>query len=254
MTGSRPVIDFMFADFLLDSVGEIVNQIAKIQYMSSGRLTMPIVLRGCIGIGHSAATHHSGSYYAMYGQVPGLRVVVPSNAFDAKGLFTYALRCDDPVMFLEHRELLTTKCHVPTDDYEIEFGQANIVRSGTSITVVALARMVHLALSVCDQLDRDGISVELIDPRTVSPLDTETILRSVAKTGRLLIVDEPPAPCGFAAEIAAHVAAFGFDDLDAPIRRLTGVFTPTPYSPPLEQAVVPTAAAIADEIRSLVKE
>ena len=254
MTGSRPVIDFMFADFLLDSVGEIVNQIAKIQYMSSGRLTMPIVLRGCIGIGHSAATHHSGSYYAMYAQVPGLRVVVPSNAFDAKGLFTYALRCDDPVMFLEHRELLTTKCHVPTDDYEIEFGQANIVRSGTSITVVALARMVHLALSVCDQLDRDGISVELIDPRTVSPLDTETILRSVAKTGRLLIVDEPPAPCGFAAEIAAHVAAFGFDDLDAPIRRLTGVFTPTPYSPPLEQAVVPTAAAIADEIRSLVKE
>ena len=119
---------------------------------------------------------------------------------------------------------------------------------------MALARMVHLALSVCDQLDRDGISVELIDPRTVSPLDTETILRSVAKTGRLLIVDEPPAPCGFAAEIAAHVAAFGFDDLDAPIRRLTGVFTPTPYSPPLEQAVVPTAAAIADEIRSLVKE
>jgi len=254
MTGTRPVIDFMFADFILDAVGEIVNQIAKMQYMSSGRLKMPVLLRGCIGIGHSAATHHSGSYYAMYAQVPGLRVVVPSNAYDAKGLMKHALRCDDPVMFLEHREILSTKSHVPTDDYEIEFGHAAIVRVGHSVTVVALARMVHLTLSVCDELEREGISVELVDPRTISPLDTETILQSVAKTGRLLIVDEPPAPCGFAAEIAAQVTDTGFDDLDAPIRRLTGVFTPTPYSPPLEAAVVPTAAAIAAAIRSLVKE
>ena len=254
MTGTRPVIDFMFADFILDSIGEIVNQIAKMQYMSSGRLKMPVLLRGCIGIGHSAATHHSGSYYAMYAQVPGLRVVVPSNAYDAKGLLKHALRCDDPVMFLEHREILTTKCHVPTEDYEIEFGRAAVVRSGRDVTVVALARMVHLTLSVCEELERDGISVELVDPRTVSPLDTDTILQSVAKTGRLLIVDEPPAPCGFAAEIAAQVTDAGFDDLDAPIRRLTGVFTPTPYSPPLETAVVPTAAMIADAIRSLVKE
>jgi len=254
MTGTRPVIDFMFADFILDSIGEIVNQIAKMQYMSSGRLKMPVLLRGCIGIGHSAATHHSGSYYAMYAQVPGLRVVVPSNAYDAKGLMKHALRCDDPVMFLEHREILTTKCHVPTEDYEIEFGRAAVVRAGRDVTVVALARMVHLTLSVCEDLERDGISVELVDPRTVSPLDTDTILQSVAKTGRLLIVDEPPAPCGFAAEIAAQVTDAGFDDLDAPIRRLTGVFTPTPYSPPLEAAVVPTAAMIADAIRSLVKE
>ncbi len=254
MTGTRPVIDFMFADFILDSIGEIVNQIAKMQYMSSGRLKMPVLLRGCIGIGHSAATHHSGSYYAMYAQVPGLRVVVPSNAYDAKGLMKHALRCDDPVMFLEHREILTTKCHVPTEDYEIEFGRAAVVRPGRDVTVVALARMVHLTLSVCEELERDGISVELVDPRTVSPLDTDTILRSVAKTGRLLIVDEPPASCGFAGEIAAQVADAGFDDLDAPIRRLTGVFTPTPYSPPLEAAVVPTAAMIADAIRSLLKE
>ncbi len=254
MTGTRPVIDFMFADFILDSVGEIMNQIAKMQYMSSGRLKMPVLLRGCIGIGHSAATHHSGSYYAMYAQVPGLRVVVPSNAYDAKGLMKHALRCDDPVMFLEHREILTTKSHVPAEDYEIAFGRAAVVRSGRDVTVVALARMVHLTLSVCEELERSGISVELVDPRTISPLDTETILQSVTKTGRLLIVDEPPAPCGFAAEIAAQVAAAGFDDLDAPIRRLTGVFTPTPYSPPLEQAVVPTAAAITDAVRSLMKE
>lgn len=254
MTGTRPVIDFMFADFILDSVGEIVNQIAKMQYMSSGRLKMPVLLRGCIGIGHSAATHHSGTYYAMYAQVPGLRVVVPSNAYDAKGLMKHALRCDDPVMFLEHRELLSIKRHVPTEDYEIEFGRAAIVRTGRNVTVVALARMVHLTLSVCEELEREGISVEVIDPRTISPLDTDTILQSVAKTGRLLIVDEPPAPCGFAAEIAAQVTDAGFNDLDAPIRRLTGVFTPTPYSPPLEAAVVPTATDIAAAIRLLVKE
>lgn len=254
MTGTRPVVDFMFADFILDSVGEIINQIAKMQYMSSGRLKMPVLLRGCIGIGHSAATHHSGSYYGMYAQVPGLKVVVPSNAFDAKGLMKHALRCDDPVMFLEHREILTHKCHVPQEDYEIEFGHAAIVRSGSDVTVVALARMVHLTQSVCDQLEKEGVSVELIDPRTVSPLDTKTILGSVSKTGRLLIVDEPPAACGFASEIAALVADSGFDDLDAPIRRLTGAFTPTPYSPSLEAVVIPTSAEIANAIRALVKE
>jgi 2-oxoisovalerate dehydrogenase E1 component len=254
MTGTRPVVDFMFADFILDSVGEIVNQIAKMQYMSSGRLKMPVLLRGCIGIGHSAATHHSGSYYAMYAQVPGLRVVVPSNAYDAKGLLKHALRCDDPVIFLEHREILTTKAYVPVEDYEIEFGHAAIVRSGRNVTVVALARMLHLALSVCEQLEREGISVELVDPRTVSPLDVETILQSVAKTGRLLIVDEPPAPCGFAAEVAAQITDSGFNDLDAPIRRLTGLFTPTPYSPSLEAVVIPTAESIAAAIRELVKE
>ncbi len=254
MTGTRPIIDFMFADFVMDSVGEIVNQIAKMQYMSSGRLKMPVLLRGCIGIGHSAATHHSGSYYAMYAQVPGLRVVVPSTPADAKGLLKRALNCDDPVLFLEHREILQVKGLVPDGEYEIEFGKASVVREGRDITVVALARMVHQTLAVCDELEREGISVEIVDPRTVSPLDTETILQSVAKTGRLLIVDEPPAPCGFAAEIAARIAAEGFDNLDAPIRRLTGAFCPTPYSPPLEAVMVPQPKQIADSIRSLMTE
>ncbi|HVW00889.1 MAG TPA: pyruvate dehydrogenase complex E1 component subunit beta, partial [Planctomycetaceae bacterium] len=254
MTGTRPVIDFMFADFVLDSVGEIVNQIAKMQYMSSGRLKMPVLLRGCIGIGHSAATHHSGNYYPMYAQVPGLRVVVPSTPYDAKGLLAHALRCDDPVLFLEHREILTVKGPVPAADYEIPFGKAAIVREGTQVTVVALAKMVHQVLSVCDELAREGISVELIDPRTVSPLDTDTICTSVAKTGRLLIVDEAFAPCGLGAEIAAKIADEGFDNLDAPIRRLNGLFTPTPYSPSLEQAVVPNAKDIALAIRELMAE
>lgn len=254
MTGTRPVIDFMFADFVLDSVGEIINQIAKIQYMSSGRLKMPVLLRGCIGIGHSAATHHSGNYYTMYAQVPGLRVVVPSNAADAKGLLKHALRCDDPVMFLEHREILSIKWPVPEEDYEIEFGKAAIVRPGNDVTVVALARMVHLTLSVCEELEKSGISVELVDPRTVSPLDVETILQSVHKTGRLLVIDEAFGPCSIASEVAAQIADRGFNDLDAPIKRLNGVFTPTPYSPPLEKAVVPQSEEIAAAIRDLMSE
>jgi 2-oxoisovalerate dehydrogenase E1 component len=254
MTGSRPVIDFMFADFALDAVGEIINQIAKMQYMSSGRLKMPILLRGCVGIGHSAATHHSGSYCAMFAQFPGLRVVLPSNPFDAKGLLHHALRCDDPVIFLEHRELLSNRGPVPEAAYEIPFGQAAVIREGTDVTIVALSIMVPRTLSICEMLKREGISVELIDPRTVAPLDIETIAQSVGKTGRLLIVDETFAPFGIGAEIAAQLADRGFDDLDAPIRRLNGAHTPTPYSPTLEAAVTPNGDAIAQAIRDLVAE
>jgi 2-oxoisovalerate dehydrogenase E1 component len=254
MTGTRPVIDFMFADFVLDAVGEIVNQIAKIQYMSSGRLKMPILLRGCIGIGHSAATHHSGNHYSMYAHFPGLRVVVPSTPYDAKGLLKQALRSSDPVIFLEHRELLGLKGQVPDEDYRIEFGRASVVREGHDVTVVALALMVHHTKQICEQLAKEGISIELIDPRTVAPLDVETIRHSVAKTGRLLIVDETFAPYGLGAEIAAQVADQGFDDLDAPIRRLNGAFTPTPYSPTLEAAVVPTPESIAQAVRDLMAE
>ena len=254
MTGTRPVIDFMFADFILDSIGEIINQIAKMQYMSSGRLKMPVLLRGCVGIGHSAATHHSGSYHALYAQVPGLRVVMPSNAYDAKGLMLRALRCSDPVMFLEHREILTTKCHVPEYDYEIEFGKASIVREGTDVTVVALAKMVPMTLGLCDMLQRESISVELIDPRTISPLDTATILESVARTGRLLIVEETPAAFGFGAEVAARIADAGFNDLDAPIKRVNGAFAPTPYAPSLEATVVPSEQELAQAIRELALE
>ena len=254
MTGTRPVIDFMFADFVLDAVGEIINQIAKIQYMSDGRLKMPILLRGCIGIGHSAATHHSGNYYPMYAHFPGLRVVVPSTPYDAKGLLHHALRCNDPVLFLEHRELLSLKGPVPEGDYEIPFGQAVVVREGKEVTVVALAFMVQRALKACETLATEGISVELIDPRTVAPLDLETIAKSVQKTGRLLIVDEAFAPFGIGAEIAAQISDRSFDDLDAPIRRLNGAHTPTPYSPTLESAVVPNVDAIVQAIRNLVAE
>lgn len=254
MTGSRPVVDFMFADFVLDAVGEIVNQIAKMQYMSSGRIRMPILLRGCIGIGHSAATHHSGNYYPMYGHFPGLRVIVPSSPYDAKGLLTRALRCDDPVLFLEPRELLGSKGIVPEQDYEIEFGRARVVCEGRDLTVVAIGHMVQKSLAAAEQLAAAGVSVELIDPRTVSPLDTDAVLESVQKTGRLLIVDEAFAPYGFGAEVAARIADAGFDDLDAPIKRLNGAFSPTPYSPALEKAVVPAVDDIVTAIGKLLQE
>lgn len=254
MAGARPVVDFMFADFILDGAGEIINQIAKMQYMSSGRLKMPVLLRGCIGIGHSAGTHHSGSYYSMYAQFPGLRVVVPSNPADAKGLLKTALNSQDPVLFLEHRELLTLKGPVPSGEYSIEFGKAAVAREGTDVTVVAIARAVRQALQASALLANEGLSVEVIDPRTISPLDVDAILASVAKTGRLLVVDESFAPCGIGAEIAAQLADRGFDDLDAPIRRLNGVHTPTPYGPPLEAAVVPGTEAITRAIRDLCDE
>lgn len=254
MVGARPVIDFMFADFELDAAGEIINQIAKVHYMSDGRLKMPVLLRGCIGIGHAAATHHSGSYYATFAHFPGLRVVVPSNAYDAKGLFLRALRCQDPVLFLEHRELMGVKGPVPEADYEIEFGKAAVLRAGRHATVVALAMMVQHTLKAAETLAAEGIDLEVIDPRTISPLDLDTIVASVRKTGRLLVVDEDFAPFSFGGEVAARVAEHCFDDLDAPVRRLHGAFAPTPYSQPLEKQVVPGPEEIVAAVRALLAE
>ncbi|MBL8237878.1 MAG: dehydrogenase E1 component subunit alpha/beta [Bryobacterales bacterium] len=249
MTGARPIVDFMFIDFINDAFGELVNQITKMRYMSSGRLRMPVLLRGCVGIGHAAATHHSGSYHSIYSHIPGLRVVIPSTPYDAKGLLTHALRCDDPVLFLEPRELLSVKGPVPEEDYEIPFGKARILQPGRAATVVGIGHMAQRALAAARELD-----VEIIDPRTVSPLDTPAILASIKKTGRLLIVDEAFAPCSLGAEIAAQMAEIGFDYLDAPIRRLNGAFAPTPYSPTLEPAVIPSQDEITAAIRALVNE
>jgi 2-oxoisovalerate dehydrogenase E1 component len=256
MTGTRPVVDFMFLDFVLDAFGEMVNQTAKIQYMSSGRLPMPIVLRGCIGVGGAAATHHSGNYYPFFAHIPGWRVVLPTTPRDAKGLLKSAIRSDDPVLFLEHKLLLNAKGPVPDPETDelIPFGCAAIRREGSDVTVVALTAMVARSLEAAEDLASDGISVEVIDPRTVAPLDIDTILESVHKTGRLLIVDEDYAPAGIGAEIAAQAADLGFDDLDAPVRRLNGLHTPVPYSPPLEAHVVPDRKRIAQAIRDLVAE
>jgi 2-oxoisovalerate dehydrogenase E1 component len=252
MTGARPIVDYMFIDFGLDAMGELLNQTSKIQYMSDGRLKMPIVLRGCIGIGNSAATHHSGSYYSIFSHYPGFRVVVPTTPYDAKGLLKTAIRSDDPVVFMEHRAVLNVKGMVPEEEYFIPFGQARIAREGTDCTVVAIAAMVQRTQTAADELAREGISVEVIDPRTLAPLDMDTILASVHKTGRVLVVDEDYSPCGVAAEIGMQVMQRGFDDLDAPVQRLTGAHAPTPYSAPLETALVPNPRTIAQAIRDLM--
>ncbi len=256
MTGTRPVVDFMFADFILDAMGELINQTAKIRYMSSGRLAMPIVLRGAIGIGGSAATHHSGDYYSMWGHVPGLRVVVPTTPRDAKGLLKASIRSDDPVLFLEHKLLLNAKGLVPdaAADELIPFGLADVRREGTDATVVGVGVTVPRAVEAAEKLAAEGVSIEVIDPRSIAPLDAETILASVAKTGRLLIADDDFAPFGVGAEIAAIVADRGFDLLDAPIRRLNTVHTPVPYSPALEAAIVPDRNRIEAAIRDLLAE
>lgn len=256
MAGARPVVDFMFFDFVLDAVGEMINQTAKMQYMSSGRLKMPLVMRGAIGIGGSAATHHSGNYYPFFAHIPGWRVVLPTTPRDAKGFMKTALRGDDPVLFLEHKMLFNIKGEVPEVDADeaIPFGLATVRRQGSDITVVAMTIMVQRALEAAAALEQEGISVEVIDPRSVAPLDIDTILESVHKTGRLLVVDEDFAPCGIGAEIAAQVMERAFDDLDAPVRRLNGLHSPVPYSPALEAAVTPNRNQIIAAIRALAAE
>ena len=256
MTGTRPIVDFMFFDFILDGLGELINQTAKIQYMSSGRLKMPIVLRGCIGVGGASATHHSGNYYPIFTHLPGIKVALPTTPRDAKGLLKSAIRMDDPVLFLEHKSLLTVKGPVPDpeEDELIPFGVAAVRREGTDITAVALTAMVQRTLDAADELAAEGVSVEVIDPRTVNPLDMDTILASVAKTGRLLVVDEDFGPAGIGSEIATQTMERAFDELDAPVRRLNGLYTPVPYSPPLEAAVVPNKDQIIQALRDLAAE
>src|SRR5713226_8005138 len=214
---------------------------------------MPIVLRGCIGAS-GGSTHHSGTYYPFFVHQPGFRVVLPTTPRDVKGLLKTAIRSDDPVIFMEHRNLLNTKGPVPDEEYLTPFGEAAIAREGTDVTVVGIAIMVNRALEAAEQLAKEGISVEVVDPRTIAPLDLATILQSVHKTGRLLVADETYAPCGIGAEIASQVMENGFDDLDAPVRRLNGAHVPIPFSPTLEKAVLPDSAAVANAIRDLLAE
>ena len=248
-TGTRPIVDFMFIDFLADAFGDMFNQMCKLQWMSSGRLKMPIVVRGCVGAAQSNAAHHSGNYYPFFMHIPGFRVVMPSTPADAKGLLKTAIRSDDPVLFLEHKNLLALKGPVPDGEYLIPFGQAAVRRTGSDLTMVGIGFTVKQALDAAEQLAAEGISAEVIDPRTLAPLDMDTILASVHKTGRLLVVDEDFAPCGVGAEIATQVMEAAFDDLDAPVRRVNGLFAPAPYSPPLYEPLVPSVKGIVQAAR-----
>jgi 2-oxoisovalerate dehydrogenase E1 component len=252
--GARPVVDFMFIDFLTDAFGDMFNQMCKLQWMSGGRIKMPIVVRGCIGVAPSNAAHHSGNYYPFFMHVPGFRVVMPATPADAKGLLKTSIRSDDPVLFLEHKSLLTLKGPVPDGEHLIPLGKASVAREGKDVTVVGIAFMVQKALEAADELSHEGVSVEVIDPRTLAPLDIDTVLASVRKTGRLLVVDEDFAPCGVGAEIGMQVMERGFDDLDAPVKRLNGLFCPAPYSPSLSENLVPTRRTIAQALRDLLAE
>jgi len=251
LTGLRPVAELMFIDFLGVCLDQLMNQIAKFRYMFGGRATTPVTIRTMIGAGTGSGPQHSAILYPMLVAIPGLKVVAPSNAYDAKGLLAQAIRDDDPVVFCEHKAIYTEECEVPDEPYTIPFGKARIVREGSDVTVVAFSRMVLLAEQAADALEKDGLSVELIDPRTLSPLDDEAILASIAKTGRLVVVDEANPYCSMASEVASLVVEQGFDYLDAPIRKVTAPHTPVPASPSLESAYVPSVAQIEAAIRGV---
>jgi len=238
-TGLRPIVEIMCVDFFGVCMDQIYNQAAKMRYMFGGQTKVPLVIRTTIGAGVSGSAHHSQSLYSIFAHVPGLKVVVPSTAYDAKGLLITAIRDDDPVMFFEHKVLYDVKGSVPEKPYTIPFGKADVKRRGDDVTVVATARMVHVALSAAEKLEGSGIGVEVIDPRTIVPLDKDTIINSVKKTSRIVIVDEDYERCGFASEVAAIVSDEAFDYLDSPVKRVATPNVPIPFSPVLEKYVIP---------------
>jgi pyruvate dehydrogenase E1 component beta subunit len=247
--GLRPIAELMFVDFLGVCLDQIFNQAAKFRYMFGGKAKTPMVIRTMYGAGIRAASQHSQALYPVFTHIPGLKVVLPSNPYDAKGLLIQAIRDDDPVIFLEHKVLYTLEGDVPEESYTIPFGEASVVREGDDVTVVALGRMVQLAEQAADALSGEGISVEIVDPRTTSPLDEDTILESVESTGRLVVVDESGPRCGMAADIVARVAQEAWGELKAPPRMVTPPHTPVPFSPVLEDAYVPTPESSAPATR-----
>jgi len=251
-TGLRPIAELMFVDFFGCCMDQIFDQGAKLRYMFGGKARCPLVIRTQIGAGVSAAGQHSGCHYSVFTHMPGIKTVIPSTPADAYGLLLTAIRDDDLVMFFENKVLYGMKGEVPEGTDGIPFGKADIKREGGDVTIVAISRMVQQALAAAEQLAEDGIEAEVIDPRTLSPLDEETILRSVAKTHHLVLVDEDNPRCGAAADIAAMVADKGFDTLDAPIKSVTAPHTPVPFSPPLENFYVPTPERIVETVRDLL--
>ena len=250
LTGLRPVAELMFIDFLGVCLDQLLNQIAKFRYMFGGQARTPVVIRTMIGAGVGTGPQHSQILYPLLAAIPGIKVVVPSNAADAKGLLAEAIRQDDPVVFCEHKALYMDECEVPEGDYVIPFGRARIVTEGSDITVVAISRMAVFAEQAAKTLAAEGISVEVIDPRTLSPLDEGSILKSLSKTGRLVVVDEANPICSMASEIAGIAVERGFDYLDAPLIRVTAPHTPVPATPCLEAHYVPSVQDIIKAIRT----
>ncbi|MBG9813667.1 pyruvate dehydrogenase [Bacillus endophyticus] len=254
LTGMRPILELQFSDFITIAMDQLVNQAAKTRYMFGGKGKVPMVVRTPAGSGTGAAAQHSQSLEAWMAHIPGLKVVQPSTAYDAKGLLKAAMDDDNPVIFYEHKLLYRTQCDVPEEQYSIPLGKADIKREGKDVTIVATAIMVHKALEAAAELEKEGIEVEIIDPRTIVPLDEETIIESVKKTGRLIVVHEAVKRGGFGGEIASMIAeSEAFDYLDSPIKRLGGLAVPIPYNPTLEKAVVPQVPDIIEAVKETVR-
>lgn len=252
ITGMRPVAEIMFGDLSALAMDQIANQAAKLRYMFGGQTKVPVVIRTPFGAGVNIASHHSQSLEAWFMHVPGLKIAMPSTPYDAKGLLKTAIRDDDPVMFFEHKLLYPIEGPVPEEEYTIPFGVADVKREGEDVTVVATLYMVHKALAATKALSKEGIDVEVIDPRTLIPLDKEAIVNSVKKTGRIVIVTEDCKTAGVSAEIAAMVAEEALDYLDAPIKRVAEPDTPIPFSPTLEQFVIPNEKSIIKVVKEIV--
>ncbi|AFM21876.1 pyruvate/2-oxoglutarate dehydrogenase complex, dehydrogenase component beta subunit [Acetomicrobium mobile DSM 13181] len=251
-TGLRPVAEIMFMDFVGVTMDQIYNQAAKMRYMFGGKAKIPMVIRTACGAGGSAAAQHSQSLEAWFMHVPGLKVVAPSTAYDAKGLLVSSIRDDNPVIFVEHKFIYDLEGEVPEDIYTIPLGKADVKRQGSDVTVIATMAMVHKALEAAEELSKEGISVEVIDPRTLQPLDGETIIESVKKTHKVVIVHEAVKFAGPGAEIAAMIAEEAFDYLDAPIKRVAAPFTPVPFSPVLEQEYIPSKEKIIAAVKEAI--
>ncbi|MFZ5754119.1 MAG: alpha-ketoacid dehydrogenase subunit beta [Bacillota bacterium] len=252
VTGMRPIAELMYVDFVCVAMDQIVNQAAKLRYMFGGKAKLPMVIRTQQGGGRGNAAQHSQSLEAWFMHTPGLKVVMPSTPYDAKGLLKTAIRDDNPVLFLEHKLLYWMKGEVPEEEYTIPFGKADIKRQGTDVTIVALAMMVPKALEAAEILAKKGISVEIVDPRTLVPLDKETILESVKKTGRVVVAHEANKVCGVGAEISAMIMEEAFDYLDAPVMRVAGMNVPVPYNKKLEDICLPQVQDIVTCVEKLL--
>ncbi|AVM26123.1 alpha-ketoacid dehydrogenase subunit beta [Bacillus pumilus] len=254
LTGMRPILELQFSDFITIAMDQLVNQAAKTRYMFGGKGKVPLVVRTPAGSGTGAAAQHSQSLEAWMAHIPGLKVVQPSTAYDAKGLLKAAMDDDNPVIFYEHKLLYKTIGEVPEEAYSIPLGKADVKRSGKDVTIVATAIMVHKALEAAKELEAEGIDVEIIDPRTLVPLDEETIIESVKKTGKCIVIHEAVKRGGYGGEIASMIAeSEAFDYLDAPIKRLGGLAVPVPYNPTLEKAVIPQVPDIIEAAKELVR-
>lgn len=251
--GLRPVVELMFVDFMGVCFDQIFNQAAKFRYMFGGKAVTPVVVRTMFGAGFRAAAQHSQCLYPIFTHIPGLKCVVPSSPYDAKGLLIQSIRDEDPVMFFEHKLLYSMEGDVPEELYALQLGEANILREGSHVTIVSLGRMVHMATEAAAALSSEGIDCEVIDLRTTSPLDEDSILESVEKTGRLVVVDEASPRCNIATDVSAVVAQKRFDCLKAPIQMVTPPHTPVPFSDALEDLYIPNASRIAASVRDVMR-